>query len=281
MLLQMLRLISVTLNKTEDKTVAELITSKSNDKIKAAAALVSSAKSRRQTGEFIIEGLRLCIDAARTGIEIRRLFYTRDAYERCAGIEELAGYAAEVYEISTQAAEKLADTQNSQGVFCVCAIPDNTLEVSTVVSGGRYIALENLQNPSNLGAVCRTAEALGINGAILSGCCDAFSPKVQRSAMGSLFRLPMLVTDNLPELLSTLKDSGVKVFATTPDSKAADITTVDFGNSAVSVIGNEANGVTDEIFEICEALTVPMKGRAESLNASMAAALVMWEMLRG
>ena len=145
---------------------------------------------------------------------------------------------------------------------------------------GKYIALENIQDPSNLGAICRTAEALGVDGAILSGCCDRYSPKVQRGAMGSLLRLNIIDCDNLRELLVSLGEKGMKLYATTPDDTAQKITECDMSGGVVAVIGNEGNGVTDEVFSVCEKVTIPMLGRAESLNASMAAAITMWEMMR-
>ena len=153
-------------------------------------------------------------------------------------------------------------------------------DVSEVDFTGKYIALENIQDPANLGAVCRTAEALGISGVIAEGGCDIYSPKAQRAAMGSLLRLPVIRCEDLAETLSYLGENGMKLYATTPDTDAEKITLCDMSGGVVSVIGNEANGVSDEIFELCQKVTIPMLGRAESLNASMAAAITMWEIMR-
>ena len=255
------------------------IESKNNEKIKQAVQLASSSKERKQTGLFFLEGLRLCHDAALTGITIVSLFYTEEAV-RHSRFELIMEKACNSYEISTDVASRLAQTQSSQGVFCVCKKPEMRLSTQDISAGGCFIALENIQDPANLGAVCRTAEALGIKGAVLSGCCDIYNPKSQRAAMGSLLRLPLLSTDSLPSLLKELSENGTGVFAAVPDSSASDIREVEFGASSVTVIGNEANGVTEETKAVCKNVTIPMKGRAESLNASAAAAVIMWEIIR-
>lgn len=256
------------------------IDSVNNEKIKYAVKIATSSSRRKEDGLFFLEGLRLCRDAALTGVKIRMAFFTEKAYEK--NQEDalfISEKAEESYLVSVPVANKMSLTENSQGFYCLC---ENTgvLSEKDIDVKGKYIALENVRDPSNLGAICRTAEALGINGVILCGCCDRYSPKSQRAAMGSLLRLPVTLTDNLPKTLLRLKEQGMKLYATTPDENAAVITKSDMTGGAVSVIGNEANGVTDETFAVCEKLTIPMKGRAESLNASMAAAITMWEMMR-
>lgn len=256
------------------------IDSVANEKIKYAVKVSASSSRRKEDRVFFLEGLRLCRDAALTGITIRMAFFTDKAYEK--NNEDalfIAEKAREAYLVSEAVANKMSLTENSQGFYCLCEYT-GALSEKDIDTSGKYIALENVRDPSNLGAVCRTAEALGIKGAILSGCCDRFSPKAQRAAMGSLLRLPVVETDNLPEFLSALSEKGMKLYATTPDEKVGKITESDMNGGVVCVIGNEANGVTDETFAVCEKLTIPMLGRAESLNASMAAAITMWEMMR-
>ena len=150
----------------------------------------------------------------------------------------------------------------------------------TLESGKKYIALENIQDPSNLGAIIRTAEALGIDGAVLCSCCDIYNPKAQRAAMGSLLRLPLMITKDLSAVISDCEKKGILTLATVPDSSAKKITQTDMSEGVLAVIGNEGSGVSQEIKALCEKVTIPMLGRAESLNASMAAAIVMWEIMR-
>ena len=138
-----------------------------------------------------------------------------------------------------------------------------------------------MQDPANLGAVIRTAEALGINGAILYNCCDLYNPKALRASMGSILRLPVLISENLAEDIKAYKANGFKSYAAVPDSNARDITKVDFFGSDICVIGNEGNGVSNQVLSACdELITINMLGRAESLNAFAAGAITMWEMLR-
>lgn len=252
----------------------------SNEKIKTAVKIASSAKTRKETGLFFLEGLRLCRDSALTGTVIRYCFVTDKAYEKFRDDAEfIFSKSRESYLISEAVAAKLSHTQTSQGFFCLCEKSDS-LTFSDIDADSKYIALENIQDPANLGAICRTAEALGIKGAVLYGCCDRYSPKSQRAAMGSLLRLPVIESEDLCSDIKKLKNMGVKVYATSPDSGAEKITEVSMEGGVICVIGNEGNGVSDEVFSLCEKVTVPMKGNAESLNASMAAAITMWEMMR-
>lgn len=255
------------------------IESRSNDKIKAAQKLSSSSRFRSERREFFLEGSRLCCDAAISGIRIKQVFFTDACMEKYPEkLEKIISASDEVYKISRDVASKLADTQSSQGVFAVCEMPREN--GNGIDHKGKYIFLENIQDPSNLGATVRTAEALGIDGAVLCGCCDVYNSKAQRAAMGSLLRLPLIFTDDAVRTLSECGERGMLTLAATPDAKAERITDISFDKGVIAVIGNEGNGVTEETMSVCRKVTIPMKGRAESLNASMAAALVMWEMMR-
>lgn len=256
------------------------IDSTSNEKIKYAVKIASSSSKRKEDGVFFLEGLRLCRDAALTGIKIKTAFFTDKAFEKNEDDANFIAQKAEsAYLVSLPVANKMSLTENSQGFYCLCEY-SGVLSEKDIDPKGKYIALENIRDPSNLGAICRTAEALGISGAIVCGCCDRLGPKAQRAAMGSLLRLPVVESENLSETLAMLRENGMKLYATTPDESAGNITESDMNGGVICVIGNEANGVTDEVFSVCEKLTIPMKGRAESLNASMAAAITMWEMMR-
>ena len=257
----------------------EKITARNNDKIKYACSLAASASKRRESGEFLLEGARLCSDAAQSGIEIVRAFFTLDARsvyaEYISAVESVCG---ECYEISSEVAQKLSDTGTAQGVFCICRMKNRS---AGLIEGGRYLALENIQDPSNIGAICRSAEALGLSGLIVSGGCDIYNPKALRAAMGSSLRLSVLICDNLALFLNSAK--GFLRLAAVPDSSAKDIRTVreDSARGIICCVGNEGNGLSDETIGACdEKVTIPMQGRAESLNASAAAAILAWELKR-
>lgn len=256
----------------------ERIDSVSNDKIKLACKIASSSRKRREEKLFFLEGLRLCRDAVLTGVEIKFAFFSETVLSKFSKECELISNSAQKsFIVSKNVENKLALTETPQGFYCLCTIKN---EKKTFDYSKKYIALENIQDPSNLGAVIRTAEALGIDGAIVFGGSDVYNPKALRASMGSIMRLPVFECSQLCNLLCDCKKNKMKVYATTPDSSALNITKAEMKGAVICVIGNEGNGVSDEVFEICEKITIPMLGRAESLNAAMAAALTMWEMMR-
>lgn len=260
----------------------EKITSRLNGRIKAAAALVTSAAARRREGLFVLEGARLCADAGETGVSIRQLFLTEEALGR---YPEEAAFLLEKAEaaflITEEISRRLGDTQTPQGIFCVCEVLDKPPSDDTIEKNGSYIAIENIQDPANLGAIARTAEALGVSGLLVSGGCDVYSPKAQRAAMGALLRLPVLRADSMEGALRPCRALGMRIYASTPRADALPVAQAGLGPRTVCVVGNEGAGVTRETMALCDALvTIPMLGRAESLNASAAAAILMWEMMR-
>ena len=260
----------------------EKITSKSNDRVKFAVKIRESSSLRRQEKLFFAEGARLCFDAASSGIEVAELYVTEKALNKYSDYVRLVEEKAErCFVVSEEVADKLSDTKSSQGVFCLCKMLDKNINIGKIKYNGKYIALEDVSNPANFGAVVRTAEAVGLDGVIVSGGCDIYNPKSQRAAMGSLFRLNVVEVENLPEALKELSENGMAVLAGVPDSSAEKLTEVDMSGGVVAVIGNEGNGITEETCKVATKLvTIPMKGRAESLNAAAAASIIIWEMMR-
>lgn len=253
--------------------------SAANEKVKHAVKTATSSKYRKKCSEFFLEGLRLCFEAVKSDCKINSVFFTESVAEKeNAMLEEIIDKAEQSYCISQAVCNKLSQTQNSQGVFCLCSFEKK--EAPTLVEGKKYIALENVQNPDNLGAISRTAEALGIAGLVISSGCDVGNPKALRASMGSLLRLDIIKTQNLFEFCEPLESAGWKLYATSPDSNCMSITKADFSGSVMCIIGNEANGISNEVFSLCKKITIPMNGRAESFNAAAAAAVTMWEMVR-
>ncbi len=256
----------------------EVLSSRNNPRIKEACAL-KEAQTRRRTGLFLLEGARLCSDAAANGMETVQFFVTEKAAEKyfrefCLMKEK----AEQSFYINDSVAQKLADTKNSQGFFAVCREKKISPEIK---SDGMYIFTDNIQNPDNLGAIVRTAEALGADGLIINSGCDMYSPKAQRASMGALLRFPVIKTDDAVSLLLSCKDKGMTVFASVVSSDARKVTDISPSGGAVLVIGNEGNGVSEEIILASdERITIPMRGKAESLNASAAASILIWEFLK-
>ncbi|MBQ8782260.1 MAG: RNA methyltransferase [Clostridia bacterium] len=260
----------------------ENITSKNNEKIKSAIAIRDSASQRKKNGKFFLEGARLCGDAAISGGDILQFFFTEKARAKFPEFfEKILSSAGESYCISEEVSRKLSDTQSPQGMFCVCKTGDKNISADKINHNGKYILLENVQDPSNLGAVARTAEAMGVDGLIVSGGCDIYNPKALRACMGAFFRLNIIECGDIIRFIKSAQAKGMKAFASTPDSEAVKITEVDFSGGVICIVGNEGNGVTCETMSAADAkITIPMQGRAESLNASTAAAILIWEMVR-
>lgn len=259
-----------------------LISSRENKLVKDYIALRENKNKRRELRRFVIEGARLTQDALLSGTHILDAFVSTEARERyvdvCLALEN-AGIA--VYDITSGIAHCLADTRNEQGIFCTVEISD-IAEIDKFSAGGAYLALENIQDPGNLGTMLRTAEAMGLDGAILSeGCTDVYSPKVVRASMGAVFRLPVVVGAELPNVFALLRSRGVKAYAAVAGGEAKNILETDLSGGIVAVVGNEGNGLTQECLSACdEKVTVFMRGRAESLNAAAAATIIMWEITK-
>lgn len=258
----------------------EKITSKNNELIKYAKKLFTSHRARISEQKFVLEGARLCFDALNSDTAVTHFLITEKAAEKYpAQLEKMVKISDSAYFISEEAAEKLGGTQSTQGVFCICEMQKKTAEIE---KDKKYIALDRIQDPSNLGALIRTAEALGIDGAICFSCCDAYNPKALRASMGSILRLPVIPSLDLAADIDNARAVGFSAYAAVPSGNARDVTAVNFPASSICVIGNEANGVSDEVKNAAdELITINMPGRAESLNASTAGAIVMWEMVRG
>lgn len=261
-----------------------VITSRKNELVREFLHLSSSASYRKEQKRIPLEGARLCSDAAESGLRTVSLLYTEEAEAKYGQyLSTVRKTAPDEFLVSQSVAQALSDTKNPQGVFTICARPAEGGELPSAESGKHILMIENIQDPANLGAILRTAEAVGIGGIVLAGdCCDVFSPKALRAGMGAAFRLPVFIFKNTPETLNRLNETGFQTFAAVPDCTAIPITELDFSVPAVAVIGNEGNGLTQETIRACsERVTIPMQGRAESLNAAASAAIIMWEMMRG
>lgn len=253
----------------------ELLASRANPKIREAAALLDAA-ARKKTGRFLLEGARLCADAADSGVPVEAAFVTPAAEAKFpAACGRLLAAARNAYSISEQAAEKLSDTRSPQGVFCVCLQREPAFSFR---ADGFYVLTDGVQNPDNLGAVSRTAEALGAAGLIVGGGCDVYAPKALRASMGALLRLPVLRTDDPAGTVLSMRRQGFTVYAAALRDDAVDVRAAKKGAGTAVVIGNEGNGVSPAVSDACDAsVVIPMPGGAESLNAAAAAAILIWE----
>jgi TrmH family RNA methyltransferase len=253
------------------------ITSRSNGRVLDAIQLRNKRSRREEAGLLFAEGLRLCEAAWTSGTEISELFFSKKAAEKYeTRLEQIAARAEKSYLISDHVADYMTDTKNPQGIFALCKLP---APVTDFAHTGRRLVLEGISDPGNLGTLLRTAEAFGFEELILCGCADEYGPKALRAGMGAQLRQRLMRTDDLPALLEKAKQQGILSFAAVPDSSATPVTEAVWGEATLVVLGNEANGVSDMTLRACSGrVTIPMRGRAESLNAAAAGAIICWEL---
>lgn len=255
------------------------ITSKDNKLIKYISKLQTSAKFRREEQKFIAEGLRVCVEAALSNADIESVLVTEEALSKHKDtLRPLLESSAEIYLTSEKAISAACDTKSPQGVVCVVKTLDNNIDFDTI--NNKYILLESIQDPSNLGTILRTADALGVCGVIMTrDCCDIYSPKVCRGAMGALFRVPHMFVEDAVSFIGEFNKTGTSYAAVVRE--ATPVRACSFEGSTLVAIGNEGNGLTDATASACShRITIPMTGIAESLNAAIAAGILMWEMVK-
>lgn len=259
----------------------ELITSRENAAVRELAGLLAHKKLRDAAGLFALEGARLCIDAAESGLALRTLYLTRQAAARYPALRPLADQAARVVWLHEDLAARIGETRTPQGVFCICRKLDNGECAVTIKANGKYVILSDLQDPGNLGTILRTAYALGIDGVFACGCPDLYAPKVLRAAMGGVFRQRIAVCGDAAAVVSRLRERGVAVYAAALGADANPPQVLRRDESCAVLIGNEGGGLAAPLIAAAGALVaVPMVPGANSLNAASASAILIWEMVR-
>lgn len=246
----------------------EYVTSRRNSTVQQIKKLASNRKYRRQEGEFLCEGPKMWAEAVRWGWTVSTLLTSDESILR-----ECEGTPARLVLVTPELLSYAADTETPQKLVFTCRIPD----APEALPGGRLLVLDGVQDPGNVGTIWRTADAFGADALVLlPGCADPWSPKVVRATMGACFRLPVL-TCALEELTALLDREQISLYATALREDTRDIRTVDLGRAAV-VIGSEGRGVSEQVLARCaQTLKIPMRERCESLNAAMAAGIVLWE----
>ena len=262
-----------------------IITSKDNSNIKLYQKLVLSKKARNEHNMFPLEGVRIICDAVTENLELHCVFVTEFAAEKYGEALNLLienNLESKILYISDEISSKLSDTKNSQGFFAICKKLDKINSADKILTNGKFLILNNLQDPGNIGTIIRTADAVGISGIILTDdCCDIYNPKLIRATMGSLFRVNLWCEIPIDEILNFFKEKSIETYAAVIDTDVLSLTECDFSKSCAVVIGNEGNGLPKEISNKCNnKLTIKMQGNINSLNVAMATGIIMWEMLK-
>lgn len=285
-----------------------MITSTSNQRMKEIIQLQKKGRARNQAGVFIVEGIRMVREVP---VErLVQLYVTEAFYEKHK--EELTkkdGRTMRAELVASDVFAHISDTKTPQGVLAVVrqrqyteeeilgTVPAEESVCGKTLCGGDgrmtekdgagvigaplILALDNLQDPGNLGTIFRTAEAAGVTGIVLSrDCVDIYNPKTIRSTMGAIFRMPFLYADDLQESIAKMKAAGIHVYAAHLHGKRF-YDEEDYCGGTAFLIGNEGNGLRQEIADCADTwIRIPMEGQAESLNAAVAAAVLMFEVSR-
>ena len=255
------------------------ITSKDN-KIFRHALSLKTKKYRDRYGEYLIEGPNLLKEALKEEIDVEAVFVRPEMTDEEAGIiEEGPELDRKTFILSNRLFDELKDTETSQGIVTVVRKRQDPSPKGR--PGGNYVVLDRLQDPGNIGTILRTADAAGYEMAVfMKGTADPFSPKVVRSATGSLFRLPMVFVEDAEELTELVHSAGKRLIATAMDAEKA-YYDCDLEKDAAIIIGNEGNGISPELMmRADEKIMIPMAGNTESLNAAVAAGILMYERIR-
>ncbi len=265
---------------------AEYISSRTNPKTVLFSGL-HATKNREKERLFLAEGIKLSLEAL-SYAECSYLIFSESFIERedsCTDVAERAkDRGVRIILMSDSAFEKVSSEKSPQGIIAVIRYMERlhiSADFENWHKGRRIIMLEEIRDPGNLGTVIRTAEAMGYGGVILSGCADVYNPKTVRAAMGGLFRMSLFITDNAPECARIMKNDGRRVLAAALGEHNMILGEFALDSADAVVIGNEGHGISDALLSECTAtVKIPMSGMAESLNASVAAACIMWEYSR-
>lgn len=257
-----------------------MIESSTNPQVKKIQKLKKSAKFRRQELLFVVEGFKMTEEALRHGL-VKALYFSvsgerqfRDKFSARA-----QNVPAEV--LSDRLFCELSDTITPQGVLAIVEMPQYDREQIIQPEEAALLCLEDIQDPGNLGTMVRTAEGAGMAGIVLSkGCVDLFNPKVVRSTMGALFRVPFFLCEDISTEVENLKRAGFTMYAAHLQGEK-DFTGEDYAGRVGILIGNEAKGLSKQVTGLADKkVRIPMEGELESLNAAVSAALLMYEIHR-
>lgn len=253
-----------------------VITSSTNKQVKNVMHLMTKASARREQKLFVVEGIKMFLETPAKDIE--KVYISEKCLKENIDIaEKIKSYSYEV--VKDSVFKEMSGTVTPQGIMALVKQKEyNIEEIIDKTKKQVYIVLEGLQDPGNMGTIIRTAEGAGVAGIIMDrNTVDVYNPKVIRSTMGSIFRVPFVITENLIETIEVLQKNGIIVYAAHLKGKIYYDET-NFKESSAILIGNEGNGLSDEISEKADRkIKIPMCGKVESLNASVAAAILMYE----
>ena len=282
-----------------------MISSTTNKQVKFVNALVKKAKTRREEDLFVAEGLRMCSEIPKDRIHT---LYISESFSKTKECKTLREGVKHIELVTDEVFKSLSDTQTPQGILALVKqyhytldeVTGKTAKEKATASGqdadgsvqnrkkqenrkkpALLMVLETIQDPGNLGTILRAGEGAGVTGVVMdANTTDIYNPKVIRSTMGSVLRMPFVYVENLHETLEELKKKKIRLFAAHLQGKHA-YDQEDYTGPAAFLIGNEGNGLTEETAAMADTyIRIPMEGRVESLNAAVAASVLMFEAAR-
>ncbi len=262
-----------------------MITSVQNSQIKNVQLLQRKSSERKSQGLFVVEGEKMFLECLQYG-KVEKVYFSESYYEHKKAEEgsylqeDIIPSDTQTELVSDSCFKAMCETVTPQGVIAMVQIPKYDAE-QLIKEASSLVVLEGLQDPGNLGTIMRTAEAAGMDGVILSDTSvDLFNPKVVRSTMGAIFRMPAVYVSDILSAVKKLNEKGFNTLATHL-SATHDYTEADYTGKTAVLVGNEGNGLSDALTGLAkEKIIIPMEGRVESLNAAVAAALCMYEIKR-
>lgn len=257
------------------------ITSINNKLIKDIKSLYRK-KGRQKHKLFVIEGIKIIEEVIENNYPIENIIYTDYLFENEEGkvlFSTLESFNNLIY-VPTNVFKEISDTESPQGIIGISKIVSRNIEEIYDLQNKSILFLDEIQDPGNMGTIIRTADAFSIGGIIVKhGSVDVYNPKVIRATMGSIFRVPLYFTEGIEEL-KNLKSKGYKIYSTSL-SASMPIYDVNFNNKSVLSIGNESKGVSEEVLSLSDTfIKIPMTGKTESLNAAVAASIIMYESMK-
>lgn len=260
-----------------------MITSTGNARVKQLVTWQKKRKARDEEGIYIVEGIRMYREAPRA--QVREVYVSEQFYSRYGEELGLSAWGRQMEILSDHVFSHVSDTKTPQGILLVmeqrsCEIRE-MLDLDAQGRKPLLMVLDNLQDPGNLGTILRAGEAAGVTGVIMSyDCVDIYNPKVIRSTMGSVYRMPFVYVEHLPENLEVLAEAGIHSYAAHLKGKNS-YDQEDYTRGTAFLIGNEGNGLRDEVADAAECyIKIPMCGEVESLNAAVASSVLMFEAAR-
>lgn len=253
----------------------DYIQSKDNKTIKHIISL-QQRKYRQKFGEYMVEGIRAVTDIGKKDC-LRSILIRESKRSELEPLVQKGFTVSSVYVVQDPIFDKIEHSVNGQGILGIAKKCVNDLH-SLIVEDGLYVALDGVQDPGNLGTIIRTAVAAGAKGIfLLKGTVDPYNEKCVRSTMSALCNIPIFEDVTLSEFYDFIKDNTIKTYVTSLEN-AKPYHTISYAKRTMIILGNEGNGVSREIIEMCDqAITIPMYGDIESLNVSIAAALCMYK----